>query len=78
MEPLLQAGDEVLVRSLSPHPLRPRSERVRVGDLVVAQHPQRPGLLLIKQWGCAELQSFCHKQCGIKNARRLGVVTSRL
>jgi len=40
MEPGLQAGDEVLV-----HPRR----TPRPGDVVVLEHPQRPGTRLVKR-----------------------------
>ena len=40
MAPTLRAGDWVLVR---------RSSRVDVGDVVVLEHPHRPGLLMVKR-----------------------------
>jgi nickel-type superoxide dismutase maturation protease len=43
MVPLLQPGDEVLI-----NPTAYRHRRPQSGDLVVAQHPQRPHISLIK------------------------------
>jgi nickel-type superoxide dismutase maturation protease len=40
MEPTLQPGDWLLVR---------RTRRLRPGRLVVARHPSRPSLLLVKR-----------------------------
>jgi nickel-type superoxide dismutase maturation protease len=40
MEPALSDGDWVLARSGGP---------IRPGELVVVEHPQRPGLLLVKR-----------------------------
>ena len=40
MEPTLHAGDWILARS---------GGRVRVGDLVVLEHPDRRGLLIVKR-----------------------------
>jgi nickel-type superoxide dismutase maturation protease len=46
MEPSLQPGDWLLVwRGLWPA----RPPRVRPGQIVVAQHPARPGFLLVKR-----------------------------
>ena len=46
MEPALRPGDWLLVRRA----LRPgRPVRVRAGQLVVARHPERPALLLVKR-----------------------------
>ena len=46
MEPALRPGDWLLVRrTMAPgHPLR-----VRPGRIVVARHPWRPGLLIVKR-----------------------------
>jgi nickel-type superoxide dismutase maturation protease len=46
MQPALDPGDWLLVRRT----IRPgRPPRVRQGQLVVARHPGRPGLLLVKR-----------------------------
>ena len=42
MEPVLLAGDWLLVL---------RTRRVRAGQVVVAGHPRRPGMLLVKRAG---------------------------
>jgi nickel-type superoxide dismutase maturation protease len=44
MTPLLEAGDEVLI-----DPRAYRRRPPRPGDVVVAQHPYRRGLLLVKR-----------------------------
>jgi nickel-type superoxide dismutase maturation protease len=47
MEPTLHAGDWLLVRRR----VRPgRPVRARPGQLVVARHPGRPGMLLVKRF----------------------------
>jgi nickel-type superoxide dismutase maturation protease len=46
MEPALWPGDWLLVRR-SPRPGRP--PRIRPGQIVVARHPGRPDLLLVKR-----------------------------
>jgi nickel-type superoxide dismutase maturation protease len=43
MQPRLRAGALVLARAIDPH------TRLRVGDVVVAQRPDRPGLEIIKR-----------------------------
>ena len=46
MEPALRPGDWLLVR----RGMRAgRSPRIRAGQLVVARHPARPGMLLVKR-----------------------------
>jgi nickel-type superoxide dismutase maturation protease len=46
MEPVLRPGDWLLVRrTISPS----RSVRVRPGQVVVARHPKRPDLLIVKR-----------------------------
>ncbi len=42
MEPALRPGDWLLVR---------RGSRIRPGQVVVARHPARPGMLLVKRAG---------------------------
>jgi nickel-type superoxide dismutase maturation protease len=46
MEPALRPGDWLLVRR-SMRPGRP--PRIRAGQLVIARHPDRPDLLLVKR-----------------------------
>ena len=51
MEPVLRPGDWLLVRRR----LRAgRPLRIRTGQLVIARHPGRPGLLLVKRAGRRE------------------------
>lgn len=44
MRPLLQPGEEVLVNFRAYHQAAPQ-----VGEIVVAEHPQKPGLEIIKR-----------------------------
>jgi nickel-type superoxide dismutase maturation protease len=44
MLPLLKPGDEVLV-----DPTAYRDSLPHVGDIIIARHPQRPGLKMIKR-----------------------------
>ena len=46
MEPVLRPGDWLVVRRTM---IPGRSLRVRAGQLVVARHPGRPGLLIVKR-----------------------------
>ena len=46
MEPSLRPGDWLVVRRTM---IPGRSLRVRAGQLVVARHPGRPGLLIVKR-----------------------------
>ena len=46
MEPALRPGDWLVVRRTM---VPGRSLRVRAGQLVVARHPGRPGLLIVKR-----------------------------
>jgi nickel-type superoxide dismutase maturation protease len=46
MEPALHPGDWLVVRRTM---IPGRSLRVRAGQLVVARHPGRPGLLIVKR-----------------------------
>lgn len=52
MLPLLQPGDEVLY-----HPRAYEKASPQVGDVVIAQHPQRAGLAMIKRIGAIERDS---------------------
>ncbi|MGO9504770.1 MAG: S24 family peptidase [Streptosporangiaceae bacterium] len=46
MQPALQPGDWLLAR----RPVRPgRPVRLRAGQIVIARHPQRSGMLLVKR-----------------------------
>ena len=56
MEPALRPGDWLLIwRGIRPgHP-----PRVRPGQVVVARHPGRPGLLLIKRAASREPGGWC-------------------
>jgi nickel-type superoxide dismutase maturation protease len=46
MEPVLRPGDWLLVLR---GPRRGRPPRIRPGQIVVARHPGRPGLLIVKR-----------------------------
>ncbi len=49
MQPTLRDGDWVLARSTG---------RAGVGQVVVLEHPQRPGLLIVKRLGHHDEQGF--------------------
>lgn len=67
MRPLLQAGDQVLV-----NPLAYRHKPPQVGDLVVAQHPEKADLRLIKRVALVFEQS-----CFLEGDNRLESTDSR-
>jgi nickel-type superoxide dismutase maturation protease len=46
MEPALRAGDWLLVRRMT---VPGRPPRLRAGQVVVARHPERPDLLIVKR-----------------------------
>ena len=79
MEPALRPGDWLLVRrSLrAGHPVR-----IRPGQLVIARHPGRPGMLLVKRTGQREpsgwwLQSD-NPAAGAVDSRAFGAVPDEL
>ncbi len=49
MEPALRPGDWLLVR---------RGGRIRPGQVVVAHHPMRPGMLLVKRAGRRQAEGW--------------------
>jgi nickel-type superoxide dismutase maturation protease len=49
MEPTLRAGDWILARRGAP---------VRVGDVVVLEHPERPGMLVVKRVARIDPQGY--------------------
>ncbi|NEQ34544.1 MAG: nickel-type superoxide dismutase maturation protease [Leptolyngbya sp. SIO4C5] len=57
MQPLLQPGDEVLL-----DPQAYCHSPPQVGDIVVARHPQRPDLRLIKRVVAASPEGACFLQ----------------
>jgi nickel-type superoxide dismutase maturation protease len=69
MEPALRPGDWLLVR---------RTRRIRPGQIVLARHPARPGLLLLKRAarrvdGGWWLESD-NPGAGVVDSRRFGAV----
>jgi nickel-type superoxide dismutase maturation protease len=79
MEPVLRPGDWLLVR----RPVRPgRPLRVRPGTLVVARHPGRPDLLIVKRAARREpggwwLES-ANPDAGAADSRQFGPVPAAL
>jgi nickel-type superoxide dismutase maturation protease len=79
MEPALRPGDWLLVRRR----LRAgRPPRIRAGELVIARHPGRPGLLLVKRAARREppgwwLQSD-NPGAGAVDSRAFGAVPDQL
>jgi nickel-type superoxide dismutase maturation protease len=79
MEPALRPGDWLLVRRR----LRAgRPPRIRAGQLVIARHPGRPGLLLVKRAARREppgwwLQSD-NPGAGAVDSRAFGAVPDQL
>ena len=73
MEPVLRPGDWLLVR---------RTRRVRAGQIVVARHPGRPAMLIVKraarrQDGGWWLES-ANPAAGAVDSARFGVVPDAL
>ena len=79
MEPSLRPGDWLLVRrSMRPgHP-----PRIRPGQLVIAQHPGRPELLLVKRAARTEADGWWlesdNPQAGAVDSRAFGPVPAGL
>lgn len=79
MEPALRPGDWLLVR----RSLRPgRPPRVRSGQLVIARHPGRPDLLLVKRAARREPGGWWLESdnpgAGAVDSRSFGVVPPEL
>ena len=79
MEPALQPGDLLLVR----RSLRPgRPPRIRAGRLVIARHPGRPDLLLVKRVARRESRGWWLESdnpgAGAVDSRRFGAVPPEL
>jgi len=73
MEPALRPGDWLLVR---------RTRRIRPGQIVLARHPARPDLLIVKRAarhvdGCWWLESD-NPAAGAVDSRRFGAVPAAL
>jgi nickel-type superoxide dismutase maturation protease len=75
MEPVLLPGDWLLARR-SVRPGRP--PRIRAGQIVIAQHPQRPGFLLVKRAARCERDGWWLESdnpgAGAVDSRRFGPV----
>lgn len=79
MQPALHPGDWLLVwRGTRPG----RAVRVRPGQLVIARHPARPDLLLVKRAGRREPGGWWlaadSPAAGAADSRTFGVVADRL
>ena len=79
MEPVLRPGDWLLVRRR----IRPgRSLRVRPGQLVIARHPDRPDLLIVKRASRREAGGWwleaANPKAGAADSRSFGVVAPEL
>jgi nickel-type superoxide dismutase maturation protease len=80
MEPALHPGDWLVVcRTITPD----RSLRVRPGQVVVARHPGRPDLLIVKRAARRErggwwLESDNPAAAGAVDSRAFGVVSPSL
>jgi len=76
MEPALRPGDWLLVRR------RLRPARIRPGQLVIARHPGRPGMLLVKRAGRREAPGWWLQSdnpgAGAVDSRSFGAVPDRL
>jgi len=69
MRPTLEPGDGVIGVAIP---------RVRTGELRVVEHPQRPGLWLVKRVGAVEGRGAdCRFEAVSDNAVAVGVVDSR-
>ena len=79
MEPALRPGDWLLVRR-SMRPGRP--PRIRPGQLVIARHPGRPDLLLVKRAARREHGGWWLESdnpgAGAVDSRELGAVDAAL
>ena len=73
MEPVLWPGDWLLVR---------RTRRVRPGQIVLARHPGRPTLLLVKRAGWREAGGWwlesANPAAGAVDSARFGAVPDEL
>ena len=79
MEPVLRPGDWLLVRRR----LRAgRLLRIAAGQLVIARHPGRPGLLLVKRAGRREPAGWWlesdNRDAGAIDSRAFGAVPDQL
>ena len=79
MEPALHPGDWLVVRrTIAPG----RSLRVRPGQVVVARHPERPDLLIVKRAARRERGGWWlasdNPALGAVDSRAFGVVPSSL
>jgi nickel-type superoxide dismutase maturation protease len=79
MEPALCPGDWLVVRRTM---TRGRSLRVRPGQIVVARHPGRPGLLIVKRAARRERGGWWlasdNPAAGAVDSREFGVVPPAL
>jgi nickel-type superoxide dismutase maturation protease len=79
MEPSLWPGDWLLVRRSI---RRGRAPRIRPRQLVIAQHPWRPGLLLVKRAARREADGWWlesdNPEAGAVDSRAFGPVPAEL
>jgi nickel-type superoxide dismutase maturation protease len=73
MEPALRPGDWLLVR---------RTRRIRPGQIVLARHPERPDMLLVKRVACRVYGGWWlasdNPGAGAVDSRRFGAVPGPL
>jgi nickel-type superoxide dismutase maturation protease len=79
MEPALMPGDWLLVRRAG---WPGRQLRIRPGQVVIATHPGRPGLLLVKRAARCDAAGWWlesdNAQAGAVDSRQFGAVDPRL
>ena len=79
MEPALYPGDWLLARRTM---ARGRPLRVRAGQIVVARHPERPGLLIVKRAARREQGGWWlasdNPEAGAVDSRAFGLVPPSL
>lgn len=61
MQPLLNEDDDVLMRTYA------KSEPIRIGDIVIARHPFRENLLIVKQIAMADMTNDRYHLAGLNS-----------